>query len=102
MFTIPCIIGDITFQKAMLDLGASINIIPYSLYKSLKLGTLVETGVVIQLADRSNAYAKGIVEDVLLKVGDLIFPADFYVLEMENDKHVAPILLGRPFMKTAK
>ena len=102
MFTIPCVIGDITFQKAMLDLGASINIIPYSLYKSLKLGTLVETGVVIQLADRSNAYPKGIVEDVLVKVGELIFPADFYVLEMEHEKHVAPVLLGRPFMKTAK
>ena len=102
MFTIPCVIGDITFQKAMLDLGASINIIPYSLYKSLKLGTLVETRVVIQLADRSNAYPKGIVEDVLVKVGDLIFPADFYVLEMEHDKHTTPILLGRPFMKTSK
>ena len=61
MFTIPCIIDDITFQKAMLDLGASINVIPYSLYKSLKLGELHETGVVIQLADRSNTYSKGIV-----------------------------------------
>ncbi|XP_057533019.1 uncharacterized protein LOC130810914 [Amaranthus tricolor] len=54
------------------------------------------------LADRSNAYPKGIVEDVLVKVGDLIFPADFYVLDMEHDKHATPILLGRPFMKTAK
>ena len=66
------------------------------------MGTLVETGVVIQLADRSNAYPKGIVEDVLVNVGDLIFPADFYALEMEHDKHVAPILQGCPFMKTAK
>ena len=64
----------------MLDLGALINIIPYSLYESLKLGTLVETGVVIQLVDRSNAYPKGIVENVLFKVGDLILPADCYVL----------------------
>ena len=101
MFTIPCVIGDITFPKAMLDLGASINIIQYSLCKSLKLGTLVEIGVVIQHADLSNTYPKGIVEDVLVKVGDLIFPVEFCVLEMEHDKHVATILLGRPFMKTA-
>ena len=66
----------------MLDLGALINIIPYSLYKSLKLSTLVETGIVIQLENCSNAYKKGIVEDILVKVDDLIFPADFYVLEM--------------------
>ena len=86
----------------MLDLGTSINVIPYSLYKSLKLGTLHETSVVIQLADRSNGYPKGIIEDVIVKVGDLIFPADFYVLDMEHDKHTTAILLGRPFMKAAK
>ena len=102
MFIVPCIIGELTSPKAMLDLGASINVIPYSLYKSLKLGTLHETSVVIQLANRFNAYPKGIVEDVLVKVGDLIFPVDFYDLDMEHDKHAAPILLGRPFMKTAK
>ncbi|CAH9124841.1 unnamed protein product [Cuscuta epithymum] len=102
MFTIPCKLGGTTFSKAMLDLGASINVIPYSLYKSLELGPLNETGVVIQLADRSNAYPKGIVEDVLVMVDNLIFPADFYVLEMENDKNAVPILLGRPFLKTAR
>ncbi|XP_057526385.1 uncharacterized protein LOC130805619 [Amaranthus tricolor] len=102
MFIVSCIIGELTSQKAMLDLEASINVISYSLYKSLKLGTLHETSFVIQLANRSNAYPKEIVEDVLVKVGDLIFPADFYVLDMEHDKHVAPIFLGRPFMKTTK
>ncbi|KAL9241866.1 hypothetical protein vseg_015926 [Gypsophila vaccaria] len=101
MFTIPCTLGDIRIERAMLDLGASINVLPYSLYKSMKLGSLVETDVVIQLADRSNAYPKGVVEDVLVMVDNLIFPADFYVLEMEHDKHAAPILLGRPFLKTA-
>ncbi|XP_057545927.1 uncharacterized protein LOC130824921 [Amaranthus tricolor] len=99
MFTVPCIIGELTSQKAMLDLGASINVIPYSLYKSLKLGTLHETSVVIQLANCSDTL---IVEDVLVEVGNLIFPADFYVSDMEHDKYAAPILLGRPFMKTAK
>ncbi|XP_021734953.1 uncharacterized protein LOC110701647 [Chenopodium quinoa] len=94
--------GDTTLHRAMFDLGASINVIPYSLFKSLELGPLHETGVVIQLADRSNVYPKGVVEDVLVKVDGLIFPADFYVLDMEHDKQAAPILLGRPFLKTAK
>ncbi|XP_068655796.1 uncharacterized protein [Aristolochia californica] len=102
MFTIPCKLGNIIFEKAMIDLGASINVMPYSIYASLKLGPLNKTGVVIQLADRSNAYPKGAVEDVLVQVNDLIFPVDFYVLDMENGDQTAPILLGRPFLKTSK
>ena len=51
MFTIPCKIGNTKFERAMLDLGASINVMPYSIYASLNLGPLEETGVVIQLAD---------------------------------------------------
>ncbi|XP_074300213.1 uncharacterized protein LOC141631445 [Silene latifolia] len=101
LFTIPCTTGNTKIQKAMLDLGASINVMPYSLYKSMKLGPLHATSVVIQLANRSNVYPKGIVEDVLVLVDNLIFPADFYVLDMEHDKNAAPILLGRPFLKTA-
>ncbi|KAM0964170.1 hypothetical protein ACFX2A_023561 [Malus domestica] len=88
----------------MLDLGASINVMPYSIYASMNLGELKNDGVIIQLADRSNAYPKGVLEDVLVQVGDLIFPADFYVLDMEDSPHSTPlpILLGRPFMKTAR
>ncbi|KAM2805895.1 hypothetical protein COP1_046579 [Malus domestica] len=61
-------------------------------------------GVIIQLADRSNAYPKGVLEDVLMQVNHSIFPVDFYVLEMEDLAHFSslPILLGRPFMKTAR
>ena len=70
MFTIPCIIGNTQLEKAMLDLGASINVMPYSIYVSLKLGPLNKTGVVIQLVDRSIAYPKGVVEDVLVQVDD--------------------------------
>lgn len=66
MFTIPCTIGNMRFEKAMADLGASINVMPYSIYASLTLGPLLKTGVVIQLADRSIAYPKGVVEDVLV------------------------------------
>ncbi|KAM2957607.1 hypothetical protein FF2_024562 [Malus domestica] len=77
---------------------------PYSIYSSMNLGELKNDGVIIQLADRSNAYPKGVLEDVLVQVDNLIFPADFYVLEMEDSPNVTPlpILLGRPFMKTAR
>ena len=64
-------------EHAMLDLGASINVMPYSVYASLKLGPLKQTGVIIQLADRSNAYLDGVIEDVLVKVNNLFFSIDF-------------------------
>ncbi|KAM1000640.1 hypothetical protein ACFX2I_007252 [Malus domestica] len=103
-FTIPCVIGNTKFEHAMLDLGASINVMLYSIYASMNLGELKNDGVIIQLADRSNVYPKGVLEDVLVQVDNLIFPADFYVLEMEDSPNVTPlpILLGRPFMKTAR
>ncbi|CAN6716221.1 unnamed protein product [Malus baccata var. baccata] len=100
-FTIPCVIGNTRFDHAMLDLGASINVMPYSVYASMNLGQLKNDGVIIQLA---NAYPKGVLEDVLVQVDHLIFPADFYVLDMEDSTHSPPLplLLGRPFMKTAQ
>ncbi|KAM1127952.1 hypothetical protein ACFX2B_037454 [Malus domestica] len=102
-FTIPYVIGNTRFEHAMLDLGASINVMPYSVYTSMNLGELKHDGVVIQLANRSNAYPKGVLEDVIVQVDHLIFPADFYVLDMEDPAHSSPpsILLGRPFMKIA-
>ncbi|XP_074278683.1 uncharacterized protein LOC141602278 [Silene latifolia] len=102
MFTIPCSIGDKSFTHAMLDLGASINVMPYALYETLGLPPLNKTDVVIQLADCSNIYPKGMVEDVLVEVDHLTFPADFYVLDMEADSRATPILFGKPFMKTSK
>ena len=73
MFTIPCKIGNTRFERAMLDLGASINVMPYSIYASLNLGPLEETGVIIQLADHSNTYPRRVIEDVLLQVNELVF-----------------------------
>ncbi|XP_071939643.1 uncharacterized protein [Coffea arabica] len=87
----------------MLDLGASINVMPRSIYNLMNVGPLKETGVIIQLADRSNAYPDGVLEDILVQIDNLIFPADFYVLDMEDDNsNSSPILLGRPFLKTAR
>ena len=65
-FTIPSIIGKKKIDKAMLDLGASINVMPYSIFFALNIGTLKETDIVIQLADKSNAYPRGVLEDVLV------------------------------------
>jgi len=82
-FSIPCIIGNCRFDDCMLDLEASINVMPTSIFNSLCLGPLKATSVVIQLANRSNPI--GLVEDVLVRVNELIFLADFYILEMEGD-----------------
>ncbi|XP_026378815.1 uncharacterized protein LOC113273285 [Papaver somniferum] len=102
-FTIPCTIGKTRFTRALLDLGASVNVMPSSIYDSLNLGPLKETGVVLELANRSNVYPNGIVENVLVQVNELVFPADFYVLDMndENSPKYTPLLLGRPFLSTA-
>nr|XP_027120328.1 uncharacterized protein LOC113737272 [Coffea arabica] len=104
IFTIPCRIGNILIRKAMLDLEASINVTPKSIYASLNLGPLKETKVIIQLVDRINAYSDGLVEDVLVKINDLLFPTDFYVLDMDDDHSSNPslLLLGRPFLRTAQ
>ncbi|KAL2243765.1 UNVERIFIED_CONTAM: Transposon Ty3-G Gag-Pol polyprotein [Sesamum indicum] len=103
-FSIPCKIGMIGIKKAMCDLGASINVMPLTIFESLKVGPLKETGVVIQLADRSVVYPEGVLEDVLVQVNELVFPADFYVLDMreDNSPNSTSILLGRPFLKTAR
>jgi len=83
-FCIPCIIGNSEFENAMLDLGASVSVMPLSIFNSLSLGPLQSTDVVIHLENRSVAYPAGFIEDVLVRVGELIFPIDFYVLNMEE------------------
>ena len=98
-FTIPCTIGNAIFERALCDLGASINLMPLSIFKRLGLGEARPTTVTLQLADRSLKYPRGVIEDVLVKVDKFIFPADFIVLDMEEDKEI-PIILGRPFLAT--
>ncbi|BBG96883.1 hypothetical protein Prudu_005831 [Prunus dulcis] len=103
-FNIPINIGDKTVGRAMLDLGASINVMPYSVYQALGLEGIKKTSIRLELADHSIKYPKGIVEDILVQVNTLILPADFVVMDMEDNPYVDrvdPILLGRPFMATA-
>ena len=85
----------------MCDLGASINLIPLSIFKRLGLGEARPTTVTLQLADRSLKHPRGVIEDVLVKVDKFIFLEDFIVLDMEEDKEI-PIILGRPFLATGR
>jgi hypothetical protein len=100
-FNIPYNIGGITFDKALSDLGASINLMPLSVFKKLGLGDMKPTTLTWQLADRSFTYPKGIIEDVLAKVNKFIFSVDFVVLDMEEDEKV-PLILGRAFLATGR
>ena len=100
-FTIPCTIGNAIFERALCDLGAIINLMPLSIFKRLGLGEARPTTVTLQLADRSLKHPRGIIEDVLVKVDKFIFPADFIVMDMEEDKEI-PIILGRPFLATGR
>ncbi|PIN26668.1 DNA-directed DNA polymerase [Handroanthus impetiginosus] len=100
-FTIPCTIGTHFSGRALCDLGASINLMPYSIYRALGLGEAKPTSITLQLANRSLTYPKGVIEDILVKVDKFIFPADFVVLDMEVDSEV-PIILGRPFLATGR
>ena len=100
-FTIPCAIGNAVFERALCDLGASINLMPWSIFKKLKLGEARPTTVTLQLEDRSLTHSCSIIEDVLVKVDKFIFHADFIILDMQEDKEV-PIVLGRPFLATGR
>ncbi|CAN6691864.1 unnamed protein product [Malus baccata var. baccata] len=100
-FTISCTIGNCDFSSALIDLGASVNLMPYSVFKRLGEGELKPTSSIIQLADRSITYPRGVIEDVIVKVDNLYLPADFMVLDMDEDL-TTPIILGRPFLATAR
>ncbi|XP_012488036.1 uncharacterized protein LOC105801264 [Gossypium raimondii] len=104
MFSISFKIGSVGIKKTMCDLGASIKVMPLSIYKLLDVGPLKETCVIIQLADRSVVHSEGVLEDVLVKVNELIFPTDFYIINIEDDNSAnsSDILLGRPFLSTAR
>ena len=102
--TISVNIGGTCIDKSLLDLGASVNLQPYSVYMQLGLGELKPTNITLSLADRSVKIPKGIVEDVLVKVDKFYYPVDFVVLDtelIENGPNHVPIILGRPFLATA-
>ena len=102
--TISVNIGETCVEKALLDLGASVNLLPYSVYKKLGLGELKPTTTTLSLANRSVKIPEGIVEDVLVKVDKFYYPVDFVVLDTEpvaTLSNYVSIILGRPLLATS-
>ncbi|XP_006593231.1 uncharacterized protein [Glycine max] len=98
--TIPCSIGSVPVGKALIDLGASINLIPLSMCRRLGELEIMPTRMTLQLADYSITRPYGVIVDVLVRVKHFTFPADFVVMDIEEDTKIA-LILGRPFMLTA-
>ncbi|KAK4707467.1 hypothetical protein R3W88_032959 [Solanum pinnatisectum] len=98
-FTIPWTIGLLHFAKALCDLGASINLMPFSIYKKLGLRTPKSTAMRWFIANRTVKRPIGVLQDVLVKVESFIIPVDFVILDCEVDFEVF-IILGRPFLST--
>nr|GEX51659.1 reverse transcriptase domain-containing protein [Tanacetum cinerariifolium] len=97
-FLIPCDFVEFDNCLALADLGASINLMPLSIWKKLRLPTLNDTKMVLELADRTISKPTGVAENVFVKVSKFYFPADFIVLDFIVDPRV-PLILERPFMR---
>nr|GFC41834.1 reverse transcriptase domain-containing protein [Tanacetum cinerariifolium] len=99
-FLIPYDFTGLDNCLALADLGASINLMPLSIWKKLKLPTLNDTKMVLELNDRTISKPTGVAENVFVKVGKFYFLADFVILDFVADPRV-PLILGRPFLSTA-
>ncbi|GJX11928.1 reverse transcriptase domain-containing protein, partial [Tanacetum coccineum] len=100
-FLIPCALQELDRTSALADSGASINLLPHSIYKKLELEALTPIRMTLELANRSISHPMGIAKDVVVRVNGFTFLADFVVVNFEPDPRV-PIILGRPFLRTAK
>ncbi|GKE52080.1 ribonuclease H-like domain-containing protein [Tanacetum coccineum] len=99
-FTLPYFINNVCFGNALVDLGASVSVMPFSTYLNLGLGELAYTKLTIELAYRTVKYRTGIAENVLIGIGKFTFPVDFIILDMPEDIKV-PLILRRLFLSTA-
>ncbi|GJV88972.1 hypothetical protein Tco_1532910 [Tanacetum coccineum] len=96
-FILPCSIGRLDFNNALADLGASISVMPFSMYKHLGMGKLLPINMVVEIADNTKCTPKGIVKNLLVKIDKFIFPVDFVILDMVEDFRM-PIILGKPLL----
>ena len=97
-------IGGVPLEKVLLDLGASVNLLPYSVYEQLGLGELKPTSITLSLVDRSVKIPRGIIEAVLVQIDKFYYLVDFVVLDMDSSAkgtNCVPIILGRPFLATS-
>ncbi|GJZ98680.1 reverse transcriptase domain-containing protein [Tanacetum coccineum] len=99
-FLIPCSFSELKC-KALADLDASINLMPLLVWKNLGLPELISTRMTLELANRAICTPAGIARDVFVLVGKFTFPADFVIVDYESDPRV-PLILGRPFLRTAR
>ncbi|GKD34084.1 zinc knuckle CX2CX4HX4C containing protein, partial [Tanacetum coccineum] len=99
-FILPYSIGRLDFNNVLADLVASINIMPFSMYKRLGMGKIEPINMVIEMEDNTKIIHKGIVKNLLIKINKFIFPVDFVILDMIEDFKM-PIILGRPLLATA-
>nr|GFA15300.1 reverse transcriptase domain-containing protein [Tanacetum cinerariifolium] len=100
-FLIPCNFSRMNVCHALADLGASINLMPLSIWKTLSLPELTPTRMTLELANRSITRPKGVAEDVFVKVEKFHFPIDFVVVDFKADPRVL-LILGRSFLKTGR
>nr|GFA13304.1 reverse transcriptase domain-containing protein [Tanacetum cinerariifolium] len=100
-FLIPCDFPGMAELLALADIDASINLMPFSVWKRLSLSDLTPTGMTLEPADRLISRSIGVAEDVYVKVGSFYFPTDFIVVDFDADPRV-PLILGRSFLKTGK
>ncbi|GJS41574.1 hypothetical protein Tco_0566617 [Tanacetum coccineum] len=99
-FNLPCYINNVCFDNALANLGASVSVMPLSIYLNLGLGELAHTKLTVELADKTVKYPKGIAKNVLVGIGKFVFPVDFIILDIPEDVKV-PLILKRPFLSTA-
>ncbi|XP_016199901.1 uncharacterized protein LOC107640910 [Arachis ipaensis] len=100
-FVVSHTIGKMTLEKALCDLSASINLMPLSMMRKLAIQEIKPTRMSLVMADRSIKTPNGVVKNLLVKVGEFIFPADFVILDTEEEGNNS-IILGRPFLATAR
>nr|XP_025703941.1 uncharacterized protein LOC112805827 [Arachis hypogaea] len=101
-FQIPCTIRSTTFERALSDLGESINLMPLSVMKKLQIKEVKLTRIALQMTDKSMKYAHEVVENILIKVEKFFLPTDFVILDMEKDKNASILILKRSFLATGK
>ncbi|GJQ92383.1 hypothetical protein Tco_0003522 [Tanacetum coccineum] len=99
-FTLPCYINNVCFDNALVDLRASVSVMPLSTYLNLGLGELALTKLIVEIVNRTVKYPKGITKNVLVDIGKFVFPVDFIILDIPEDVKV-PLILGISFLYTA-
>ncbi|XP_050918822.1 uncharacterized protein LOC127136284 [Lathyrus oleraceus] len=99
--TVPCTVKEKTFKKVLIDSGASVSLMPLSIYQRLGIRNVSDTRTNMKFEDHSIQNAYGMAEDVLVTIEEFSFPIDFVIIDIHEDEET-PIILGRPFTRTSQ